>query len=68
MARTEQTLMETETVIRFDETNEPAVLWTASARVRKGWESYGYKPVSCIAGWRLEVPKDRIILKAAQKR
>ncbi len=67
MARTEQTLMETETIIRFDETDAPATLWTASPRVRKEWESYGYKPVVVGGGWSLTIPKDRITYRLAKK-
>jgi hypothetical protein len=68
MAKTEQSLMETETLIRFDETAAPAVLWTASARVRRDWEGYGFKPAAHGGGWRVEVPKDRISYKMLQKR
>lgn len=67
MARTTQTLHETETVIRFDETDDPAVLWTASPRVRKEWEGYGFRPVPHGSGWRVEVPKDRISYKTLKK-
>jgi len=62
-----QTLMETETVIRFDETDDPAVLWTASPRVRKDWESYGFKPEIRGGGWRVQVPKDRICYRTLKR-
>lgn len=58
-----QTLIETETVIRFDETDDPAVLWTASPKVRKEWESYGFKTEIRGGGWRTIAPKDRISYK-----
>lgn len=69
MARTTQTLHELETVIRFDETDDPATLWTASPRVRKEWESFGFKPtpVQGGSGWRVEVPKDRVSYKMLKK-
>ena len=67
MARTTQTLQEAETVIRFDETDDPAILWTASARVRKEWEGYGFKPVVSGSGWRVEVPKDRVTYRVLGK-
>ena len=67
MARTTQTLHETETIIRFDETDDPAILWTASARVRKEWEGYGFRPVTSGSGWSVKVPKDRISYKTLKK-
>lgn len=69
MAKTLDTLLETETLIRWDETDAPAVLWTSSARVRRDWESYDFKPIVATpgGGWRVEVPKDRISYKPLKK-
>lgn len=66
--RTPQQLQETETHIRWDETDDPAVLWTASAKVRREWESFGF-PVQGdpFNGWRVEVPKDRVSYKPLKK-
>ena len=70
-AKTEQSKLEAETVIRWDETGEPAVLWTASVAVRNEWRTCGY-PVLPMhptdgGGWRVEVPVDRIIFKPLKK-
>lgn len=72
MAKTPDKLMEAETVIRWDEASEVAVLWTASAKVRREWESFGF-PVEKIThgrvwGWRVEVPVDRITYRPVKKR
>ena len=67
MAKTEQSLMEAETHIRWDMTDAPAVLWTADPKVRKEWESFGFKPTEQGKGWRAEVPKDRISYKTVKK-
>jgi hypothetical protein len=37
------TQREAETLIRWDETGEDATLWTASARVRREWQSWGFE-------------------------
>lgn len=63
MAKSQQTLMETETTIRWDETGGPAVLWTASPKVRREWQSFGFPVVEGGGGWRVEVPVDRISYK-----
>lgn len=62
-------LQETETLIRWDETDDPAVLYTASAKVRREWESYGYTAVEGdpFHGWTFKVPKDRITYKPLKK-
>lgn len=62
--------MEAETIIRWDETDDLAILWTASAPVRQEWESFGF-PVKIsegsIRGWESRVPKDRISYKTLRK-
>lgn len=67
MAKSEQSLMEAETTILWNETDEPAVLWTASPKIRREWEGYGFKPVVNGGGWRCSVPKDRIAYKMLKK-
>ena len=67
MPRSHQTLMETETLIRFDETDYPAILWTASPRVRREWESWGFEVKVSGDGWGAEVPKNRISYKPVKK-
>lgn len=77
MPKSYETLMGTETTIRWDETGEPAVLYTASNRVKREWASFGF-PIEEICtgnrltGWRTHVPIDRIsykpLKKQAQKR
>lgn len=71
MPKSPEALMETETIIRWDELNPVAVLWTASAKVRREWESFGFKPVARCdkdgSGWRTEVPIDRITYKPVKK-
>lgn len=56
-----------ETHINFNETDEPALLWTASPKVRREWESYGFPVAPYGGGWRVEVPKSRISYKPLQK-
>ena len=67
MARTRDSLLEIETIIIFNETDDPAKLWTASPKVRKEWESYGFHVVKRYSGWGADVPKDRISYKTLQK-
>ena len=67
MAKSFDTLMEAETVIRWDETGEPAKLWTASTKVRREWESYGFPVRVHGGGWCAEVPMNRISYKPMRK-
>jgi hypothetical protein len=67
MAKSQQALMETETIIRWDETDEPAILWTASPKVRREWEGYKFPVVAYGGGWRAEVPISRISYKTMRK-
>lgn len=67
MAKSYETLLETETIIRWDETGEEAVLWTASPRVRREWESYGFPTTQQGTGWRSNVPVSRISYKPLKK-
>lgn len=55
--------METETIIRWDESADTATLWTASPAVRKQWSGYGF-PVGIVGGgWGCVVPADRLSYK-----
>ncbi len=67
MARTEEAKMEAETIIRWDETDGPAVLWTATPSVRREWEGFGFPVVAHGGGWRTTIPKDRISYKTLKK-
>jgi hypothetical protein len=68
MPKSYEALMECETTIRWDQTGESAVLWTADPKVRREWQSWGF-PVTEITvgkrvtGWRSECPVDRICYK-----
>jgi len=61
MAKTLDQQLEAETLIRWDESSNQAVLWTASPKIRKEWKSYGF-PVKAVSlsGWTCQVPVDRI--------
>ncbi len=69
MAKSYEAQLECETLIRWDQTGEPAVLWTADPKIRRDWESYGFPitPVlngaDRVVGWRSECPVDRISYK-----
>ncbi len=63
MAKSFDTLMETETLIRFDESSAEATLWTASKAVRKQWASYGFPVGEVGGGWGCVVPADRLTYK-----
>jgi hypothetical protein len=67
MAKTEQSKQEAESIIRWDETADPAILWTASVSTRNEWRSWGYPVREDGGGWRVEVPKDRISFKPLKK-
>ena len=67
MARSKESKMEAETHIRWDETDELAVLWTASPKVRSEWESYLFPVVPSGGGWKAEVPRNRVTYKTFQK-
>ncbi len=66
-AKTEQSKQEAETVIRWDETEGPATLWTASVAVRNEWRACGFKVEIVGGGWGCDTPIDRIIFKSAKK-
>lgn len=63
--KTNDQLMEAETIIRWDESSEEAVLWTASIVVRKQWKSFGFEVGETAGGkgWACRVPIDRITYK-----
>ena len=63
MAKSTDTLKEIETIIRWDETDDLAYLWTASPKVRREWESYKFPVEVWGGGWRAFVPKDRMSYK-----
>ena len=67
MAKSYESLMECETTIRWDQTGEPAVLWTADPKVRKEWESWGFPVDIYGGGWRTKCPVDRISYKMLKK-
>jgi len=64
MAKTLDQQLEAETIIRWDETGELAVLWTASSATRKAWKSYGFPVVEDQYGcWSCRVPIDQVTYK-----
>ena len=65
--RTTESLRESETIILWNELDVPAELWTASPKVRREWESYGFPVYVHGGGWRAYVPKDRISYKPLKK-
>ena len=65
--RTEQSRLECETTILWNDLEEHATLWTASAVVRRDWESHGFPIVIHGGGWRSTVPKDRIVYRMLRK-
>ena len=67
MAKSDDSKAECETLIRFDETEELAYLYTATASVRREWESYGFPVQGDKQGWRCRVPKDRVGYKPMKK-
>ena len=67
MALSHDTLMERETTIRWDETGEPATLWTASSKTRKDWLSHGFPVTPYGGGWICHVPPDRIVYRMFKK-
>jgi hypothetical protein len=55
--------METETTIHWDETGEPATLWTASVHVKNEWKAAGFPVKTLDRGWGCLVPVSRITYK-----
>ena len=69
MAKSHDSLFETETTIRWDALDNEAVLWTADPKVRKEWQSWGF-PVSGEGGrdgWRCRVPSNRVTYRPFKK-
>ena len=60
---TPRTREERETIIRFDETDEPAHLWTASVIQRRRWERLGLLVETFGGGWRARVDKRRVTVR-----
>ena len=67
MAKSYESLMECETTIHWDQTGEPAVLWTADPKVRKEWGSWGFPVEIWGGGWRSRVDPSRISYKSFKK-
>jgi len=67
------TLSEQETIIRFDETDTPAEIYTASPRVAGLLQRRGLKPYKTtfhkadITGWYFELPKSSVLLKPGSR-
>jgi hypothetical protein len=55
-----RTREERETVIRFDETGDPAYLWTASPAQARRWERAGVALVQRGGGWKGRAPKEAV--------
>src|SRR6202521_5130337 len=60
---TPRTREERETIIRFDETDELAPLWTASVIQRRRWERLGLLVETFGGGWRVRVDKRRVAVR-----
>lgn len=60
-------LMEEETTVRWDATDEPAILWTASVSVKNLWVSYGFPVLPQGGGWGTLVDRSRISYKPVSK-
>ncbi len=64
---------ELETVVRFDETGEPALLWTASKRVADKLIKAGLAPTKLVrhkgetTGWWFALPTYGIVVKPTTK-
>ncbi len=67
MAKSFDTLMETETILRWSEASEEATLWTASKAVRKQWVSFGFPVGEVGGGWGCVVPADRLTYRTLKK-
>ncbi len=64
MPKTTDQLMESETILRYDEFSENASLWTLSVATKRTWESFGFKlSGDKFNGWSGEIPIDRITYK-----
>ena len=58
-----RTRQEQETIIRWDRTDDPAILWTAAPGQAKRWERLGYPVTRETGGWRADVPKKLVTLR-----
>jgi hypothetical protein len=67
MAKSEDSKMEAETIIRWDETDAHAILWTLSPKVRQVWDSYLFPVQPSGRGWTARVPSHRITYKTFAK-
>jgi hypothetical protein len=57
-----RTREEQETIIRFDETDAEAFLWTTAPRQASRWRKAGYPVVAQAGGWAARVPK-RLVMR-----
>ncbi len=64
---TDDTLLEKETIIRWDELDHIATLWTMNPAIRKEWQSMGFPVTAVGGGWGANVPADRISYKTLKK-
>jgi hypothetical protein len=67
MAKSDDSKAECETIILMNELDSDATLYTATASVRREWESYGFPVQGDKQGWRCRVPKDRVGYKPMKK-
>lgn len=67
MAKSEQSRREAETIILWNEEDPLATLWTASAKVKREWESFGFAVQGKGDGWVVQCPKNRITYRTLQK-
>ncbi len=67
MPKSDEKLLEMETTILWNELEPVATLWTASPKVRKEWESFGFPVEVWGGGWRAQCPKDRISYRMLKK-
>lgn len=64
MAKTDDQKYETETLIRWNELEEMARLWTVSVKTKREWESFGFQLAGDkFNGWYCDLPIDRITYK-----
>lgn len=68
MARTEDAKAESETIILWNEASDIARLWTASVRVKREWESFGFPVQGGKDAWTTEIPINRITYKMLSKK
>jgi hypothetical protein len=65
-AMSNRTREERESILRFDETDEPAFLWTASPREARRWTRRGLSVVEEPGGWSARCDKRQITVRKAR--